>query len=380
MSEGTELTLRPERGLPALLRRKRALALALSAALIAFFAWPDSIPRYPSSPHYRDGRFHNGVAAPSISLIGQLKLFRDVFFSEKPVETFPAHPVPALRLTRAALVAAPDDSVFRIGHSSLILKMHGKFWLIDPMFSERASPLSLVGPKRFQAPPIALAELPAIEAVLISHDHYDHLDQASVLALRDKARVFIAPLGVGDRLIRWGIPAGKVRQLDWWQDTEVDAIRIVSTPAQHFSGRWLGERNSTLWTSWVILDKRFRLFFSGDSGYFPGFREIGARFGPFDMAFIETGAYDKRWEYVHMLPEQSLQAFLDLRGRWLLPIHNGTFDLAMHRWSEPLERISRLAHDKGVKLATPRLGEGISFLAPTPGSAWWQNPPSPQTH
>ncbi|MGJ4748786.1 MBL fold metallo-hydrolase, partial [Leptospira sp. SA-E8] len=183
--------------------------------------------------------------------------------------------------------------------------------------------------------PITIDDLPPIEGVLLSHDHYDHLDHESILALADKAQHFIAPLGVGDRLIDWGVDPAKVRQLDWWAETEVDGLRFVSTPARHFSGRGLNDANSTLWSSWVVIDGAQRLFFSGDGGYFDGFKIIGERFGPFDVTLIECGAYDLRWAEVHMQPEEVLQAHQDLRGRWLVPIHHGTFDLGLHPWKEP---------------------------------------------
>ncbi|MGZ8320809.1 MAG: MBL fold metallo-hydrolase, partial [Telluria sp.] len=179
-------------------------------------------------------------------------------------------------------------------------------------------------------------------------------------------------LGVGDLLVGWGVEPSKVRQLDWWQEASIDGVRFVATPAQHFSGRTLADRDTTLWASWVILHDDLRLFFSGDSGYFKGFKEIGERFGPFDVALVETGAYDKQWPDVHMQPEETLQAFLDLKGGWLLPIHNGTFDLALHRWQDPFDRIAALAAAKGVSMTTPEMGEPLNLKAPHAGNAWWR--------
>jgi L-ascorbate metabolism protein UlaG (beta-lactamase superfamily) len=226
------------------------------------------------------------------------------------------------------LDAAPDRSLFRLGHSTILLKLRGQYWLTDPVFSERASPVQWMGPARFHAPPISIDELPPIAGVILSHNHYDHLDHAAVMQLAGKTARFIAPLGVGDQLIAWGVDASKVEQLDWWQSTEANGLRLTATPGQHFSGRGLGDSDRSLWASWVIQDGDFRIFFSGDTGYFDGFKAIGEKYGPFDLTMIETGAYDPRWAFVHMQPEQTLQAHLDLRGKWLLPIHNGTFDLA----------------------------------------------------
>ncbi|WP_232462789.1 MBL fold metallo-hydrolase, partial [Pseudomonas fragi] len=182
---------------------------------------------------------------------------------------------------------------------------------------------------------------------------------------------FLAPLGVGDLLVKWGVPASKVQQLDWWQDTWLAGIRFIATPSQHFSGRGLFDHNQTLWASWVMIIDDVRIFFSGDSGYFDGFKQIGEQFGPFDLTLMETGAYNVDWPHVHMQPEHSLQAHLDLNGRWLLPIHNGTFDLAFHAWSEPFDRIVALAEQCNVLITTPQMGEAFNLLTPDPGRAWW---------
>ena len=330
-------------------------------------------PTYPSSSQFKDGRFQNPIPRPPTDFWGDPKMVWTFFF-DKPDGTVPDVTIPVRKLTREALLAAPDNSVFRLGHSTLLLKMHGKFWLTDPVFYDRASPVQWFGPKRFHAPPISIEELPSIEAVILSHNHYDHLDNEAVLQLAEKTKHFIAPLGVGDLLISWGIEAAKVQQFDWWESTVIDSIRFVATPAQHFSGRGLRDEDKTLWTSWVILDADFRLFFSGDSGYFDGFKTIGERYGPFDVAFLETGAYDARWAYVHMKPEETLQAFLDLRGKTMFPIHNGTFDLALHRWDDPFEQVRKLADSSRIQLYTPQMGERVGLLDPHAGSAWWRSP------
>ncbi len=336
--------------------------------------------RYAASPQAADGRFRNVEPRPAVGFVAGVRLFWDFLFN-KPAGTVPADAPRILSLTRADLDAAPDRSLFRIGHSTLLMKLRGGYWITDPVFAERASPVQWAGPKRFHAPPIALDDLPPLRGVLLSHDHYDHLDRATVRALAERAEVFLTPLGVGDRLVAWGVPEERVRQFDWWQGTEVDGLRFVATPAQHFSGRGLFDGDRTLWASWVILDPPagaddpgLRLFFSGDTGYFDGFAEIGRRFGPFDMTMLETGAYDRRWAFVHMQPEETVRAHQDLGGRWLLPIHNGTFDLAMHDWEEPFERVSALAGDRGVALSTPRMGERVDLGAPEPTTPWWRDP------
>ena len=292
---------------------------------------------------------------------------------KKPGGTIPAEALPIDALTREQLDRAADRSLYRLGHSTLLLKLRGQFWLTDPVFGERASPFRNMGPKRFHAPPISLDALPPLRAVILSHDHYDHLDQETVIALAAKTEVFITTLGVGDRLIEWGIDADKVRQFDWWDGIELDGVTLTATPAQHFSGRSLLDGNRTLWASWVIDDGDLRVFFSGDTGYFDGFRTIGERLGPFDVTFIETGAYDAQWPYVHMQPDETVQAHIDLGGRWLVPIHNGTFDLAMHRWQEPFERVTGVALARGVSVSTPRMGERLDLSAPHRGERWWRD-------
>ncbi|MBY4866628.1 MULTISPECIES: MBL fold metallo-hydrolase [Burkholderia] len=323
------------------------------------------------SPQHTGERFSNVAPRPTEGFRKTLGIAWNMLVN-KPRNTTPTGALPIDSLTREQLDAAPDRSLYRLGHSTLLLKLRGEFWLTDPVFAERASPFRHLGPKRFHAPPIALEDLPPLRGVILSHDHYDHLDRDTVLALAATTDVFITTLGVGDRLIDWGIDAKKVRQLDWWQDIDVGGLTLTATPAQHFSGRSLFDGNSTLWASWVIVDDDLRVFFSGDTGYFDGFRAIGERLGPFDVTLIETGAYDAQWPYVHMQPEETVQAHIDLRGRTLMPIHNGTFDLAMHRWQEPFERVTALAMVRGVGLSTPRIGERLDLNEPHRGEQWWR--------
>ncbi|MBB1061242.1 MBL fold metallo-hydrolase [Lysobacter spongiae] len=363
------------------LRRLGATVLTLgvlivSACLLSAARTNRPVADYPASPQSAEGRFRNPAPRPAEGLGKTLGIMWNFFFN-KPDTTVPRAPVPVATLTRAQLLAAPDRSLFRLGHSTVLLKLRDGFWITDPVFAERASPVQWMGPKRFHAPPIALEDLPPLRGVILSHDHYDHLDRDTVVALAERADMFLTPLGVGDRLVAWGVPAAKVHQFDWWQGTRVDGLHIIATPAQHFSGRGLFDGNKTLWASWTIIDEPegapgLRLFFSGDTGYFDGIREIGRRFGPFDVTLLETGAYDPQWPYVHMQPAQTVQAHEDLRGRWLMPVHNGTFDLAMHAWQDPFEQISALGAARGIALATPGMGERLDLAAPQPTTAWWR--------
>ena len=292
----------------------------------------------------------------------------------KPPGTVPVDPIPVRQVDRATLDAldVSGNHVIRLGHSSHLLKLRGKYWLIDPVFGERASPLSFAGPKRFHAPPIALADLPPIEGLILSHDHYDHLDTPTIEALNGRVQRYFVPLGVAARLQDMGVAPQRIEEFDWWQSTKHDGVQLTATPAQHFSGRTLSDRNSTLWASWVIDSGAQRIFYSGDSGYFPGFKQIGDRFGGFDLAMMENGAYDAYWPSVHLSPEETVQAFQDLRGKVLYVVHNSTFDLAFHTWQDPLQRVAALAQAKGLELATPQIGEVVTVGAPRTNVAWWQ--------
>jgi L-ascorbate metabolism protein UlaG (beta-lactamase superfamily) len=325
----------------------------------------------PSAPRSRDGRFRNPVKMHKMGFFKSLGIMLRFMF-DKPKDTVPTLPIPVHAITQQQLLDAPDRSLFRLGHSTVLLKLNGNFWLTDPVFSERASPVQWAGPQRFHKPPISIAELPPIKGVILSHDHYDHLDYAAVKQLAAKTEHFITTLGVGDRLISWGIPASKVQQLSWWQSTYVAGLKLVATPAQHFSGRGLSDRNKTLWASFVIEDRDVKIFFSGDSGYFDGFKDIGNRYGPFDLTMVETGAYDPQWPDVHMQPEESLQAHIDLQGKVLLPIHNGTFDLSLHAWHDPFDRIAQLAAERRLPIATPEIGQPLDIVHPHAEIKWWE--------
>lgn len=323
------------------------------------------------SSQFRDGQFHN-VTTPKQPGGWQLaKLWWRFMFKDES-RTVPPEVLPVTPLTREQLDQATDGSIYRLGHSTVLMKLNGKFWITDPVFSERASPVRWAGPKRFMPMPISLADLPSLAAVVLSHDHFDHLDRETVTALAAKTSKFVTPLGVGDQLTSWGIPAEKTHQLDWWQTIEVDGIQFTATPAQHFSGRSLFTKNPTLWASWSIYTGTHRIFFSGDTGYFDGFAEIGERHGPFDLTLLEAGGYDEQWEGVHMLPEQVMQAHKDLRGDWLLPIHNATFDLAFHSWDEPMEKMLALSAQRGVRLTMPRIGEPVRLDRHQAAQPWWR--------
>ena len=293
--------------------------------------------------------------------------------TETKMGTVPVDPIPLQKFTRESLDALDPklNHVVRLGHSSHLLKLQGKYWLIDPVFSERASPVQWAGPKRFHPSPISLDQLPPIEGVILSHDHYDHLDKAATEFLATTVLHYVVPLKVGERLVDMGVPKDRITELDWWGTTTIGNVKLSAAPAQHFSGRTLGDRNKTLWASWIIDVGGQRIFYSGDGGYFSGFKEIGRRFPNIDVALIENGAYDKQWPDVHMTPEQSIDAFVDIKAKVLYPVHNSTFDLAFHQWRDPLERIAKLSKERGISLATPIIGEPLTIGKARANQEWW---------
>lgn len=359
--------------------KKAIIALAtvgfIMSACTASFLEGRNTP-LENSAQFSQGKFHNTVSFEAMSLT-KIPGFITRYITEKRVDAEPVRPVPLKDITAATLAKLPNDemTLFRLGHSSFLLKASSAYWLIDPVFSDRASPFSFIGPKRFHQPPITIEDLPEIEGVIISHNHYDHLDKKATKALASKVKHFIVPLGVSNDLKSWGVDSNKVIELDWWQNIHISGIDFTFTPTQHFSGRGVTDSNKTLWGSWVIKTTQKgaeqSLFYSGDSGYFDGFKEIGEKYGPFDLTIIETGAYDKDWPEVHMTPEQSLQAHIDVRGNKMLPAHNGTFDLAFHAWYEPLNRISQLANEKNIDLITPIVGEAVNVKSTKSNVKWW---------
>ncbi|MEB3034683.1 MBL fold metallo-hydrolase [[Mycobacterium] nativiensis] len=324
------------------------------------------------SKHYRDGIFHNLERAVMFSVDRQQQamVLRELIGDR--AAGYPPAPVPLAQPDFGGV--AEPLAVTWLGHATALVEVDGYRVLTDPLWSDRCSPSDAVGPKRLHPPPVELSALPAVDAIVISHDHYDHLDIDSVTALaRSQRAPFVVPLGVGAHLRAWGIPADRVIELDWDEHTTLGELRLTCTPARHFSGRFL-TRNLTLWASWVIAGPRYRIYFGGDSGYTTSFGKIGAEHGPFDVTLLPIGAYNTAWPDVHMNPEEAVRTHLDLNGGpggTLVPIHWCTFRLAPHRWNEPVERLLVAADDAGVAVAVPQPGQRV-----TPGVAatapWWR--------
>jgi len=330
------------------------------------------ISRIQTSPQFSEGKFRNKQQTQVFEWGKTWAIMKD-YFNNKSDKSVPkvAPPIQELTVDKFNLENNTALNFARLGHSTLLIQMSGKYFLTDPVFSERVSPVQWLGPKHFHPVPMDIDSIKEIEAVIISHNHYDHLDEGSIKQLKEKVNHFVVPLGIGDKLMAWGVDESKITQLDWWQNIKLNDVELISTPAQHFSGRGITDTDKTLWSSWVIRNQQHSLYFSGDTGYFPGFKDIGEKYGPFDYAFMECGAYNELWRDIHMMPEDSLQAFKDVRGKVMVPIHNGTFDLSTHAWFDPMEKITKLAQENNVTLLLPQIGQLINTTEAVATSSWW---------
>ncbi|MFH8366982.1 MBL fold metallo-hydrolase [Streptomyces sp. NPDC018031] len=346
----------------------------------AFGADPtgERMARIRRSPHFADGVFTNPVASritPSGSL---LKFLPTYFRKEDRIRRAPAGTVPVHPTTLADLAAAPASGLRLtwMGHSSVLAEIDGRRVLFDPVWGERCSPFTFAGPRRLHPVPVPLSEVGPLDAVVISHDHYDHLDMPTIQALVGTGAAFVVPLGVGAHLEHWGVPPGRITELDWHESTEIAGVTLTATPARHFCGRALRNTQHTLWASWVVAGPEHRIFHSGDTGYFPGFADIGAAHGPFDATMIQIGAYSELWPDIHMTPDEGMRAHLDLQGGApsgiMLPIHWGTFNLAPHPWEEPAEGSVTAAETAGATVVIPRPGEPFEPAAGLPLELWWR--------
>lgn len=329
---------------------------------------------FVKSSNYKDGVFRNVRNVKMEMGFGNFVKMIGAYFGDNP-NTVPNIDIPVSKIDSIAIVkySGPTRVVW-FGHSTFLLQIEGKNILIDPMFGNVPAPHPLLGAKRFsKSLPIEIEQLPKIDAVLLSHDHYDHLDYGSIQLLKDKVDMFYTPLGIKSHLTEWGVAETKIVELDWWGEAHYKGLKFKCTPAQHFSGRGLTDGSKTLWSGWVIQSERDTIFFSGDSGYGPHFKEIGDRLGPFDFAMLECGQYNELWKEIHMMPEEAAQAGIDVKARVIMPIHWGAFKLALHPWTEPVERVSKAAKALGIPVVVPRIGVPIYIDKPDfTKDNWWE--------
>jgi L-ascorbate metabolism protein UlaG (beta-lactamase superfamily) len=349
------------------------LALYLFFRLYPQFGGISDQARMQQSPNYKGKIFVNQTpTSMAMGFASAISLLQD--YIRRDPRKHPAKPIKAEHPVVAKILAASKPELVWFGHSASLLRLNGKTIMLDPMLTRSPFPFPAIGPQRFSdSLPIEIADLPPIDAVLISHDHYDHLDYPTIKQLRGRVTKFFVPLGLAAHLIKWGVKPEQITEMDWWDEAHFEGFTFVCTPSRHFSGRTLTDRFKTLWCSWVIDATDTKLFFSGDTGYGPHFKEIGTKYGPFDLTLMECGQYDERWPNIHMQPEQTLAAHLDLRGKRMMPLHWGAFVLALHPWADSVERVRKAAADVGAKIVTPKIGEVVVIKAAEyPTTPWWK--------
>lgn len=350
-----------------------AVAIALFMQQRSFGKLPSDsrLERIKTSTHYKDGSFHNiketKLLAEGASYFGMFAKYFGKVSGREPSEILPS--------VKTDLKTLPADkpTIVWFGHSSFLISIRGKKILADPIFSERPSPVQYAGSKSYPGTMVYNADdFPELDVIVISHDHYDHLDYNTITKLKEKTKLFCVPLGVGEHLAYWGVDTTRIKEFDWWEGgTVLPGIDLTSTPARHFSGRGF-RSNKTLWSSFVLKTGGYTIFIGGDSGYDESFKEIGDQFGPFDIAMLECGQYDPQWPDIHMTPEETVQASIDLKAKAFLPIHWAKFTLALHPWKEPIQRAVKHAGKLNVSITTPKIGEPFTVGGTYPVERWWE--------
>jgi L-ascorbate metabolism protein UlaG (beta-lactamase superfamily) len=355
------------------------ITVASMAIIIYLFMLQPSFGRLPSgerkkrienSPHYKNGSFQNIEETKLLAEEASYWKMTTKFFTTDSLRE-PVKDLPTIKTNLKSLDEKP--TLIWFGHSSYLISVGGKKILADPIFSLRASPLQYAGSKSYAGTMIYTPEdFPDLDVVIISHDHYDHLDYNTILKLKEKTKLFCVPLGIGEHLERWDVDPAKIREFDWWDgDTVLPGIELTATPTRHFSGRGF-TRNKTLWASFVLKISGYKIFVGGDSGYDKSFKAIGEKFGPFDIAMLECGQYDRQWPDIHMMPEETVQASIDLGAKVFLPVHWAKFTLALHPWKEPIQRAVKHAEELQVRITTPKIGEPIVLNENLPYTPWWE--------
>ena len=326
----------------------------------------ESLQRIETSQNFVEGKFVNQIATSVMTRSPNSESsILDWIFQED--DKNPTKPLPSIRFDSDQLT---EGKFAWLGHSTLLMKTNDVVIMTDPVF-HRASPVPVMGSSFPIQHPISIDDLPTVDAVIISHDHYDHLDHRAIRVLSKRVDRFFVPLGVKAHLERWGVASENISELDWYESVVYRGIRLTLAPARHFSGRGIWDRDSTLWGSWIISSNSLNVYFSGDGGYSDAFKTIGQNFGPFDFAFIDSGAYDADWSQIHLMPEETVQASIDLDAKILIPIGWSKFDLALHPWDEPAIRLTKEAEKRDVTVATPIIGE-VFDAVDFPSIRWWE--------
>lgn len=334
--------------------------LGTQTAMASFGGHPQGarLEKIRSSPHFDGQRFKNAIATPTATPMGKLA---KEYLKNK-----------ALRVPEIDIPIVPSDGtelsslggngldLCWLGHSSVLLEIDGKRVLSEPVFGPRASPLSWLGPKRFHAVPIEAEILPPLDLIIVSHDHYDHLDFPTVSRMAHRETQWVTTLGVGAHLEAWGVPPERITELDWWEEKEISGLRVVATPARHFQGRGPTASKATFWASWAVIGPKHSVWFSGDTGpWEEAFEEIGERLGGFDLSLIEIGAWNKAWGNIHLGPENAMKVHTQVKAKTMMPVHWGTFNLALHAWDQPICELMRMAQEQDIQLLSPMMGKRV---------------------
>lgn len=328
------------------------------------------LEKVKKSPNYKNGAFQNPVPTETtLKDTSMLKMLRE--FNNRPKTTTPQNPIPSIKTNLKELTADVPTIVW-FGHSSYLIKSKDISILVDPVFNGYASPLPFFAKAFDGADNYGVSDFGAIDILILTHDHYDHLDYPTIKAIAPKVKHICTSLGVGSHLEYWGVPAAKITELDWWEEAAFfDTIKLTAAPARHFSGRSL-KRAQTLWSSFALNIHGSHIYIGADSGYSPHFKTIGENFGGFDFALLECGQYGKNWPYIHMTPEQTLEAANDINTKVLMPVHWGKFTLALHAWDEPIKRLMAAKETyKGI-ITTPKIGEPVILNKNYPNNRWWE--------
>ncbi len=334
---------------------------------------PEDLKRYEESPNWKHGKFQNlEETSMSFSFWDVPKLLYKQFSNTKIRK--PKAPIEILNFNKEQFLKNSDEIKFIwYGHSALLLRLNNKTILIDPMLGSNSAPIAPSPNKRFSENTLTfIDEFPEIDLLLMSHDHYDHLDYDSIEKLKSKTKLYYVALGVKRHLVKWGVDANLIFEMDWWDHKVFKEIDIHFTPSRHFSGRGISDRSKSLWGGWVLKHKNQNIWFSGDGGYGKHFKEIGKRLGPFDFAFMECGQYNEKWQMIHMFPEECVQAAIDAKVTKAMPVHWAAFTLAFHTWQEPVEGFVEHAQKKKLEFCVPLLGELVELNADFKQLKWWE--------